>query len=80
MDYVCAAYPGNANNAVSRMAIDALSKLNGDKFLLVQWTYPQRAEFRFDNKWISINSWHTVEEEFSQHYFKHVGDNEYYEI
>lgn len=80
MDYVCAAYPGNANNAISRMAIDSLSELNGDKFLLVQWTYPQRAEFRFENQWISINSWHTVEEEFSQHYFKYVGNNEYYEI
>jgi hypothetical protein len=80
MDYVCAAYPGNANDAISRMAIDALSKLDSDKFLLVQWTYPQRREFRFDNKWISINSWHTEQKEFSELYFKMVGNNEYYEV
>lgn len=79
-EYVCAAYPGNANNAISRMAIDAVSQIKDDKFLLVQWTYPQRAEFRFGNQWTSINSWHTVQEDFSKHYFKHVGDSEYYEI
>ena len=49
MDYVCAAHPGNANNAISRMAIDALSKIDSDKFLLVEWTYPQRCEFRINN-------------------------------
>jgi len=78
-EYVCAAYPGNANNAISRMAIDAISNHN-DCFLIATWTYPQRAEFRFGNSWSSLNSWHTTEKEFSQHYFKYVGDNEYYEI
>jgi hypothetical protein len=80
MSYVCAAHPGNANNAITRMSVDALSNINDNKFLLVQWTYPQRAEFRFDNKWVSINSWHTVQKDFSQQYFKYVGDSEYYEI
>lgn len=80
MDYVCAAYPGNANNAISRMSINALAKIEQDKFLLVQWTYPQRREFRFNDKWISINSWHTSQPEFSESYFKWTGNNEYYEI
>jgi hypothetical protein len=79
-EYVCAAYPGNANNAISRMSIDVLSKITEPKFLLVQWTYPQRAEFRFGNDWASINSWHTSQQEFSKQYFKHVGDSEYYEV
>ena len=80
MDYVCAAHPGNANNAISRMAIDALSKIDSDKFLLVEWTYPQRAEFRINDEWVSINSWHINAKEFSESYFKHAGDSEYYEI
>jgi hypothetical protein len=80
MDYVCAAYPGNANNAISRMAINTLAKIDQDKFLLAQWTYPQRAEFRFGSKWTSINSWHTTQQEFSKQYFKHVGNSEYYEV
>lgn len=78
-EYVCAAYPGNANNAISRMAIDACAK-HRDAFLITTWTYPQRFEFRFNDKWTSINSWHTTEKEFSEQYFKHVGNGEYYEI
>lgn len=80
MDYVCAAYPGIANNAISRTAIDALSKIDDDKFLLVEWTYPTRCEFRIKDSWVSINSWHTTAGEFSKSYFKHAGDSEYYEI
>jgi hypothetical protein len=79
MDYVCAAYPGNANDAISRMTLDS-SIQHSEQFLLVTWTFPQRREFRFGDKWESINSWHTVKKEFSIEYFKHVGDNEYYEI
>lgn len=79
IEYVCAAYPGNANNAISRMAIDACSK-NENVFLIATWTYPQRSEFYFKDKWVSINSWHTTEKEFSREYFKHVGNSEYYEL
>ena len=79
MDYVCVAHPGNANNAISRMAIDAICR-HTNVFLLVTWTYPQRTEFRFGNGWESVNSWHTTQKEFSQQFFKHVGDNEYYEL
>jgi hypothetical protein len=79
MDYICAAYPGNANNAISRMAINACAN-NPQCGLLVTWTYPQRNEFRFIDGWHSINSWHTNHREFSENYFKHVGDSEYYEI
>jgi hypothetical protein len=78
MDYVCAAYPGNANQAISRMAINSCSN-NKDSFLLVTWTYPQRAEFMFSNKWKSINSWHTNEKEFSKQYFNYI-NSEYFEL
>jgi len=77
MEYECAAYPGLANNAISRKAIGACKD---NIMLVVSWTYPQRAEFRFGQKWCSINSWHTVQQNFSEEYFKHVGNNEYYEI
>ena len=76
IDYVCAAYPGNANQAISRMAINSCSK---DPFLFVTWTYPQRAEFMFNDEWKSINSWHTTEKEFSKHYFNHT-NSEYFEL
>ena len=80
MAYYCAAYPGDANNAISRRAISACESNRQSKFLLVTWTYPQRAEFRFKDGWSSVNSWHTNHQEFSENYFKHVGNNEYYEI
>lgn len=79
LEYICAAYPGSANNAISRMAINAVNSVN-DPFLLVTWTYPQRREFWFTNEWVSLNSWHTAKKEFSEQYFKHVGDSEYYEL
>lgn len=79
MEYECAAYPGNANNAISRMAIDAISNRE-DVFLLATWTYPQRSEFWFNDKWESLNSWHTTQRGFSEHYFKYVGNSEYYEL
>jgi hypothetical protein len=79
LEYVCAAYPGSANNAISRMAIDAVSKYE-NPFLFVTWTYPQRSEFWFKDSWVSLNSWHTTQKEFSQEYFKHVGNSEYYEL
>ena len=78
MDYVCAAYPGNANQAISRMAVNSCSN-NKDPFLFVSWTYPQRAEFMFNDEWKSINSWHTTEKEFSKHYFNHI-NSEYFEL
>lgn len=77
--YICAAYPGNANNAISRMVIDACADKE-NVGVIVSWTYPQRSEFYFVDKWVSLNSWHTAEREFSEHYFKHVGNSEYYEI
>jgi hypothetical protein len=79
-DYVCAAYPGNANNAISRMVIAACEQISNDKFLIVNWTYSQRVEFRINDKWVSINSWHTNLKEFSESYFKNVGNSEYYEV
>lgn len=78
-DYVCVANPGNANNAISRTAINACVDYK-DVFLIATWTYPQRCEFRFSDQWKSINSWHVVEPEFSKQYFKHAGNSEYYEI
>lgn len=80
MEYHCAAYPGNANNAISRMSINACEDIKNDKFLLVTWTYPQRNEFQFTDGWASVNSWHTNHKEFSEVYFKYAGDSEYYEI
>ena len=69
MKYVCTAWPGNANNAISRMTMtkcQELLKLKNPFFVMVTWTFLHRYEFRFNydtkqqiSPWYSINSWTT---------------------
>lgn len=122
IDYHCAAWPGNANSAISRMTIEACERFkNQDQQLaaFVTWTFTNRYEFRFNystgqriTPWHSINAWSVVDNidqieeefksknndilkahkkhieiakqtgvaEFAKMFFKHVGDNEYYEL
>lgn len=122
MDYHCAAWSGNANNAITRMTITACEKLKKENkkiIALITWTFTNRYEFRFNygtgqkiSPWYSINSWSTLDDtsviemefkskndailqshkshldatkktginEFAKIFFKHVGDNEYYEL
>ena len=64
--YQCCAYPGNANNAISRSIITQIEQDPQPKIVLVVWTFTQRVEFRFSylknnlptSGWYSINSWH----------------------
>jgi hypothetical protein len=66
MDYQCCAYPGNANNAISRSVITQCEQLESPKMVVAMWTFTQRIEFRFNcipnqtqtSDWFSINSWH----------------------
>jgi len=62
MDYHCVAYPGYANGAISRLVISACETLK-DIVVLVNWTFPQRYDFRFNYDilketapWYSIHS------------------------
>ena len=65
--YSCVAWPGNANNAISRMTLAECEQLRNQnkKFVVViSWTYSDRYEFRFNydtnhriSPWYSINSW-----------------------
>ena len=61
-EYQCAAYPGNANDSIARMTINACEK-NKDKkqFVIVSWTFPGRYEFNMQTtqgqRWEVINSW-----------------------
>jgi len=122
MEYCCAAWSGNANNAITRMTINSCEKLKKENkkiVALVTWTFTNRYEFRFNyntgqkiSPWYSINSWSTLDDtsvietefkskndsilyshkshldvtkktginEFAKNFFKHVGDNEYYEL
>jgi hypothetical protein len=122
MEYYCAAWSGNANNAITRMIVTACEKLKKENkkiIALVTWTFTNRYEFRFNynteqkiSPWYSINSWSTLDNtsvietefkskndsilhshkshldvikktginEFAKNFFKHVGDNEYYEL
>ena len=62
-EYVCAAYPGNANDSISRQVINSLKNQNKENTLvIVSWTFPGRYEFNFsfNNKlpnWQVINHW-----------------------
>ena len=67
--YVCAAWPGNANNAISRMVINKCQQVK-DCVVSVTWTFPHRYEFKFgfDTKqkispWYSINAWDIADKE-----------------
>ena len=67
-DYVCAAYPGNSNEAIARQTINACN-IHKPSGVIVSWTFPGRYEFRFNyntgqrlSPWYSINSW-TIEQD-----------------
>ena len=124
LEYSCAAYPGNANNAIARMTITECEQLRSQSkklAVIISWTYTDRFEFRFNynteqriSPWYSINSWTCQDDQsiishftkffnkdedglkrqlahletarqtgvaqFSKEFFKHVGNNEYYEV
>jgi hypothetical protein len=119
LDYQCAAWPGSANNAISRMTMSKCRELNDQVVVLISWTFVHRYEFRFtydtlqrNSPWYSINSWSTEDNvenikkmfnttdertirdhlnhtnaarktgifEFAKAFYKHVGNDEYYEI
>ena len=98
MDYHCVAYPGNANSAISRAVMTACETLK-EVTVLVNWTFPQRYDFRFNydtlkatSPWYSIHSHYPTDEpfdkisnpdlvkDFAKMFYKHVGNNEYYEL
>jgi hypothetical protein len=61
-EYQCAAYPGNANDSIARMTINACEKNKGKKqAVIVSWTFPDRYEFNIQTiqgqRWEVINSW-----------------------
>jgi hypothetical protein len=68
MEYVCSAWSGNSNNAITRMTLSDCQKLKNQNIaVLITWTFVQRYEFRFNydthqatSPWYSINSW-TIE-------------------
>jgi len=61
-EYQCAAYPGNANDSIARMTINACEKNKGKKqAVIVSWTFSGRYEFNIQTtqgqRWEVINSW-----------------------
>jgi hypothetical protein len=80
-EYNCAAYPGNSNNAIARTTILACKQAENQVAVIVTWTFMPRFEFRFNNKWESINP-HNCKKEFSafsDYFFKHVGLDRVYQ-
>lgn len=72
MGYICAAWSGNANNAITRMTISTCEQLKEKKetiAALVTWTFVNRYEFRFNyntrqkiSPWYSINAWSVLDD------------------
>jgi hypothetical protein len=61
-EYQCAAFPGNGNDSIARMTINACEKNKDEKqAVLVSWTFPGRYEFNIQTnqgqRWEVINSW-----------------------
>lgn len=70
LGYRCAAWSGNANNAITRMTINECEKIRKDNKIvaLVTWTFTNRYEFRFNyntqqkiTPWYSINAWSVID-------------------
>lgn len=70
IDYFCAAWSGNANNAISRMTVAACEHLRKENQIaaLVTWSFTNRYEFRFNyntaqktSPWYSINPWTIID-------------------
>lgn len=61
IDYTSVAFPGIANNSISRRIYDyCIQQRNEDKFVVVGWTFPNRYEFYFygaESHWQSITPW-----------------------
>lgn len=71
MIYRCVAWPGNANNAISRMTLAACTealKTNSNIGVIVTWSFANRYEFRFNyptghkiSPWHTVNAWSTID-------------------
>jgi hypothetical protein len=69
MHYQCVATPGAANSEIARCVLNYCETHQDiDKFVIVQWTFPDRYEFRFPNAWRSVNVWNLQsEDEIKEH-------------
>lgn len=59
MHYTCVARPGASNSEISRLVVNYCeTHTDINKFVLVQWTFPNRYEYYFEKiGWKSINAW-----------------------
>lgn len=60
-DYDTAAVCGISNSTISRRIIDYIENVQTPDFVIVQWTYTNRVEFRFNNivqgNYFTLNHW-----------------------
>ena len=64
--YLCAAYPGYSNSGIARTIINTCETTDGNKFVLVCWSFVNRYEFRFTydtmpatSPWMNIHTGNT---------------------
>lgn len=57
LEYVCAAVPGNSNSAIRRNTMDMCEQHDDIERVIVMWTFPNRYEFKFEDKWEQITLW-----------------------
>jgi hypothetical protein len=60
-EYDTAALCGVSNGTISRRIIDYIENIQVPDYVIVQWTYPNRVEFRFNNivqgNYFTLNHW-----------------------
>ena len=68
-EYACVAQPGIANNGITRKVIEYIETVDVPDIVIVQWTFPGRYEFRFNNidsnyysitPWTEVSSWEEI--------------------
>ena len=60
LDYNCVAWPGFSNDAIARTVINQCSNNTDIDLVIVNWTFPGRYEFRFNDKLEQISVWNTL--------------------
>jgi len=77
-DYRCVAWPGIGNDGITRRVINAVDSLYpADIFVIVNWSFPGRYEFKFTydtgqrtKEWYSITPWTIQDLDITKNQFK----------
>ncbi len=74
LEYACYAVPGSSNQSISRDLLSALTDINKDDVVLLNWSWISRWDFYNleDTRWETIRPTGTDTSKFSKLYFKYI--------